>query len=106
MEEFNNVIRTAEFEDLKTTGLKYTWSNMRSGSAALSKKLDRALGNWEWFKAFGDSYAHTYNQGISDHAPISVQLMHLIQSVGRPFKFLNYWANHPDFLNIVRHVWS
>ncbi|GAV92768.1 hypothetical protein CFOL_v3_36146, partial [Cephalotus follicularis] len=85
MEEFNNVLRTAELEDLKTTGLKYTWSNMI---------------------AFGDSYAHSYNQGISDHAPISVQLMHQVQSVGRPFKFLNFWADHPNFLNIVRHEWS
>ncbi|GAV89425.1 hypothetical protein CFOL_v3_32840 [Cephalotus follicularis] len=75
MEEFNCVIRSAELEDLKSTGLKFTWDNMRSGTAAISKKLDRALGNWEWFKVFGESYADTYNQGISDHAPISIQSM-------------------------------
>ncbi|GAV73103.1 hypothetical protein CFOL_v3_16590 [Cephalotus follicularis] len=106
MEEFNCAIRSAELEDLKSTGLKFTWNNMRSGTVVISKKLDRALGNWKWFKLFGDSYAHTYNQGISDHAPLSIQLMQQAQSSGRPFKFLNFWANHPDFLNLVRHVWS
>ncbi|GAV92610.1 hypothetical protein CFOL_v3_35988 [Cephalotus follicularis] len=106
MEEFNSAIRSVELEDLRSTGFKFTWNNMRSGLAAISKKLDRALGNWEWFRIFGDSYAHTYNQGISDHAPISIQMRQQVQTAGRPFKFLNFWAHHHDFLGIVRHIWS
>ncbi|GAV71772.1 LOW QUALITY PROTEIN: Exo_endo_phos domain-containing protein/DUF4283 domain-containing protein, partial [Cephalotus follicularis] len=106
MEDFNCVIRSAELDDLKSTGLNFTWNNMRSGTAAISKKLDRALGNWKWFKHFGDSYAHTYNPGISDHSPLSIQMMQQVQSSGRPFKFLNFWADHPEFLNIVRHEWA
>ncbi|GAV62975.1 hypothetical protein CFOL_v3_06497 [Cephalotus follicularis] len=106
MEEFNWALRSAELDELKTTGLKFTWNNMRSGTAAISKKLDRALGNWQWFKHFGDSYAHTSNSGISDHSPISIQLMQQVQPSGRPFKFLNFWADHPQFLNIVRSEWD
>ncbi|GAV60803.1 Exo_endo_phos domain-containing protein, partial [Cephalotus follicularis] len=106
MEDFNYAIRSAELDDLKSTGLKFTWNNMRSGTAVISKKLDRALGNWQWFKVFADSYAHTYNPGISDHSPLSIQLMQQVQSSGRPFKFLNFWADHSDFLNIVRHEWA
>ncbi|GAV91932.1 hypothetical protein CFOL_v3_35317, partial [Cephalotus follicularis] len=79
---------------------------MEEFNSAIAKKLDRALGNCKWFKIFGDSIVHTYNQGISDHAPLSIQLMQQAQSAGRPFKFVNFWANHPDFLNLVRHVWS
>ncbi|GAV79555.1 hypothetical protein CFOL_v3_23020 [Cephalotus follicularis] len=106
MEEFYCAIRSAELDDLKSTDLKFTWNNMRSGTVAISKKLDRALGNWQWFKLFGDSYAHTYNPGILDHSPLSIQLMQQVQSSGRPFKFLNFWADHLDFLNIVRHEWA
>ncbi|GAV81006.1 Exo_endo_phos domain-containing protein, partial [Cephalotus follicularis] len=106
MEDFNYAIRSAKLDDLKSTGLKFTWNNMRSGTGAISKKLDRALGNWQWFKLFGDSYAHTYNPGISDHCPLFIQLMHQVQSSGRPLKFLNFWADHSDFLNIVRHEWA
>ncbi|GAV92746.1 Exo_endo_phos domain-containing protein [Cephalotus follicularis] len=106
MQEFNHTIRSAELEDLKSTGFTFTWTNMRSGSDAIHKKLDRALGNWQWFKQFGDSYAHTYNPGISDHSPLSIQLMQRVQSSGRPFKFLNFWAEHPDFMKIVRLEWA
>ncbi|GAV76604.1 hypothetical protein CFOL_v3_20077, partial [Cephalotus follicularis] len=48
MEDFNCEIRSAEPDDLKSTGLKFTCNNMRSGATAISKKLDRALGNWQW----------------------------------------------------------
>ncbi|GAV89427.1 hypothetical protein CFOL_v3_32842, partial [Cephalotus follicularis] len=82
MEEFNYTIRSAELDDLKSTGLNFTWNNMRK------------------------SYAHTYNPSISDHSPHSIQLMQQVQSSGRPFKFLNFWAEHPDFLKIVRHEWA
>ncbi|GAV73953.1 Exo_endo_phos domain-containing protein [Cephalotus follicularis] len=106
MEDFNSTIRAAELEDLKTTGLKFTWNNMRSGSAAISKKLDRTKGNWQWFKCFGDSYVHVYSPGISDHSPMSIQLMQQVRTAGRPFKFLNFWADQPEFLSIVREEWA
>ncbi|GAV82551.1 hypothetical protein CFOL_v3_26002, partial [Cephalotus follicularis] len=57
MHEFNSVITKAELEDMRAVGFHFTWSNMRVGSEAISKKLDRALGNWLWFKMFGVSYA-------------------------------------------------
>ncbi|GAV83447.1 hypothetical protein CFOL_v3_26894 [Cephalotus follicularis] len=106
MEDFNSTIRATELEDLKTTGLNFTWNNMRSGPAAISKKLDRAMGNWQWFNCFGDSFVHVHNPGISDHSPLSIQLMQQVRTTGRPFKFLNLWADHPDFSILVREEWA
>ncbi|GAV83908.1 hypothetical protein CFOL_v3_27353 [Cephalotus follicularis] len=74
MQEFNNAIMKAELEDLRGAGFHFTWSNMRVGSGAISKKLDRALGNWNWFKMLGDTYAQYHPPGISDHSPVSIQL--------------------------------
>ncbi|GAV92864.1 Exo_endo_phos domain-containing protein, partial [Cephalotus follicularis] len=48
MNDLNHALHTAELEDLKGTGLVYTWCNMRNCAGAISKKLDRALGNWLW----------------------------------------------------------
>ncbi|GAV80189.1 Exo_endo_phos domain-containing protein [Cephalotus follicularis] len=104
MKDFNNTITSAELEDLKSTGLNFTWSNMRSGTASISKKLDRVMGNCLWFQCFGNAYAHTHNARLSDHSPISIHLMQQ-GHFGRPFKFLNFWADHPDFLDIVRQEW-
>ncbi|GAV91822.1 Exo_endo_phos domain-containing protein [Cephalotus follicularis] len=98
MQEFNSAILAAELEDIKGSGQFYTWSNMRSGEGAISKKLDRALGNWQWFNVLGDTYAHFHSPGISDHSPISIQVRHRVQYRGRPFKFINFWAKNERFL--------
>ncbi|GAV92801.1 hypothetical protein CFOL_v3_36179 [Cephalotus follicularis] len=94
MRECNSAIIAAELEDIKGTGQLYTWSNMRSGVDAISKKLDRALGNWQWFNVLGDTYAHFHPPGISDHTPISIQVRHRVQYRSRPFKFVNFWVEN------------
>ncbi|GAV82356.1 hypothetical protein CFOL_v3_25808 [Cephalotus follicularis] len=106
MEDFNYTIRSAELEDLKTSGLNFTWNNMRSGVAAISNKLDREMGNWQWFKCLGNFYVHVYSPGISDHSHLSIQLMQQGHTIGKPFKFHNFWAEHPDFLTIIREEWA
>ncbi|GAV92355.1 Exo_endo_phos domain-containing protein/DUF4283 domain-containing protein/zf-CCHC_4 domain-containing protein [Cephalotus follicularis] len=105
MREFNSAILSAELEDLKGTGMMFTWSNMRVGTGAISKKLDRAMGNWQWFKDMGDSYAHFHPPGISDHSPITIQLRDRQRYCGRPFKFLNFWSKDDSFLQMVSQEW-
>ncbi|GAV66546.1 LOW QUALITY PROTEIN: Exo_endo_phos domain-containing protein, partial [Cephalotus follicularis] len=106
MQEFNNAIIKAELEDLKGTGFHFTWNNMRMGSEAILKKLDRALGNWQWFRSIGDSFAQFHPPGISDHSPVSIQLRHRQPYKGRPFKFLNFWTDSEKFLHIVKQEWD
>ncbi|GAV62978.1 hypothetical protein CFOL_v3_06500 [Cephalotus follicularis] len=101
MHDFNKVIQTAELEDLRSSGLFYTWRNMRSGAGAISKKLNRAMGKWHWFNSMGDTYAHFHPPGISDHSPITIQMRRIQQYRGRPFKFLNFWAKNEEFLQVV-----
>ncbi|GAV92476.1 Exo_endo_phos domain-containing protein [Cephalotus follicularis] len=72
MQDFNKAVVTAELEDLNSTGYLFTWSNRRQGEGAVKKKLDRAMGNWQWFKSMGDAYAHFHPPGISDHSPITI----------------------------------
>ncbi|GAV89982.1 Exo_endo_phos domain-containing protein [Cephalotus follicularis] len=97
MHDFNNCINTIEVEDIRQIGFRFTWTNKRSGDQATSKKLDRALGNWEWFKLYNHCQASFLPQGISDHSPILVQWLPLCFQGGKPLKFLNYWAQHKDF---------
>ncbi|GAV92470.1 Exo_endo_phos domain-containing protein, partial [Cephalotus follicularis] len=87
MHDLNKTVQTAELEDLRSSGLFYTWSNMRSAAGAISKKLDRAM-------------------GISDHSPITIQMRDIHQYRGRPFKFLNFWAKNELFLHVVRQEWG
>ncbi|GAV80194.1 Exo_endo_phos domain-containing protein [Cephalotus follicularis] len=106
MQDFNRAVLSAELEDLRGTGLWYTWCNMRLGAGAISKKLDRALGNWQWFKSLGDTYAHFHPPGISDHSPITIQVRNKQHLCGRPFKFLNFWSKSEKFLQVVGQEWA
>ncbi|GAV93016.1 hypothetical protein CFOL_v3_36394, partial [Cephalotus follicularis] len=105
MTDFNMALVSAELDDLASSGLYYTWSNRRAGDGAVSKKLERALGNWHWFLGWGDTYATSHPPGISDHSPITVQLRSIQFHSGRPFKFLNYWTKSEKFLLILKHEW-
>ncbi|GAV92398.1 LOW QUALITY PROTEIN: Exo_endo_phos domain-containing protein/DUF4283 domain-containing protein, partial [Cephalotus follicularis] len=106
MREFNEAIQSAELEDLRGTGFFHTWSNMRVGAGAITKKLDRALGNWQWFNLLGDSFAHFLPPGISDHSPITIQMRDRNPCKGRPFKFLNFWTKTDMFLRVVSQEWD
>ncbi|GAV92680.1 Exo_endo_phos domain-containing protein [Cephalotus follicularis] len=104
MQEFNRAILAVELEDLKSTGFLHTWSNKRIGAG--SKKLDRALGNWHWFRSMGDAFANFHPPGISDHSPITIQMRDRPGYRGRPFKFLNIWTEDENFLRIVGQEWD
>ncbi|GAV74024.1 hypothetical protein CFOL_v3_17507 [Cephalotus follicularis] len=106
MKDFNNTITMIELEDLSCSGFHFTWSNMRTGVGAVSKKLDRALGNWHWFRTLGDSFAVYHPPGISDHSPVSIQMRNKLPFRGRPFKFLNLWTENENFLKVVRQEWA
>ncbi|GAV69221.1 hypothetical protein CFOL_v3_12722 [Cephalotus follicularis] len=106
MQEFNNANTKPELEDLKGTGFHFTWNNMRMGTEAVLKKLDRALGNWQWFRSMGDSFAQFHPPGILDHSPVSIHLRHRQPYKGRPFKILNFWTDSEKFLHIVKQEWD
>ncbi|GAV92821.1 hypothetical protein CFOL_v3_36199 [Cephalotus follicularis] len=106
MREFGDCIRNSELEDIRQAGCFYSWNNKRAGVEAVSKKLDRAMGNWGWFKDFNHVQAFFPTPGVSDHSPCILQLKMPCRSGPRPFKYINVWASHPDFLDVVRRVWA
>ncbi|XP_021866145.1 uncharacterized protein [Spinacia oleracea] len=45
-------------------------------------------------------------QGLSDHSPLLMSCNVNVCTAGRPFKFFNYMADHPKFLQTVQAGWS
>ncbi|KAL0455373.1 UNVERIFIED_CONTAM: hypothetical protein Slati_0876500 [Sesamum latifolium] len=78
MAEFRDCIRSAALVHLPFTGCPFSWHNCSEGSRSLWKRLDRALVNEAWVEG-------TYEQGF--------------------FKFDNFLAKQPGFLNVVRSTW-
>ena len=49
------------------------------------------------------------NPGLSDHCPLLVNLNNSVDTRPKrrcPFKFFNFWADHPAFLALVKDAWD
>ncbi|KAI8536166.1 hypothetical protein RHMOL_Rhmol10G0235300 [Rhododendron molle] len=82
------------------------WRNLKRGGAGDNKsKLDRVLSNIEWLDSFPHAEAVFLPPGISDHCLMSVTM---VPPLGgrKPFKFFNFWLQHPQFQQILVSSWN
>ncbi|KAL3734506.1 hypothetical protein ACJRO7_023803, partial [Eucalyptus globulus] len=99
-DEFRQCLDQAELDDLRYVGFRYTWSTS-SGPSRKMRKIDRVLVNPCWSQVFSFSEASFLALGISDHSPMVVKVENPILRK-RPFKFFDFWMQHPDFDSIVK----
>lgn len=101
MLDFNNFIDQLALVDIPLLGRKFTWCNSVEGERW--SKIDRFLVEPVWlekycFKLWG------LPRGVSDHFPLL--LMEDLRNWGpRPFKFINAWLLHSNFLSTVEKCW-
>lgn len=101
MQEFGECLSRAELDDLKYSGFQLTWTD-----GTIRRKIDRVLVNEKWMSVFPLSEAEFLPAGLSDHSPMIVKILPLGPRPRRPFKFFDFWAEDPSFLDIVRQVWD
>ncbi|XP_031253529.1 uncharacterized protein LOC116111492 [Pistacia vera] len=105
-EEFNDMCKEADIDDLNAIGSFFTWNNRGKLNRRIWCKLDRVICNEHWSSRFPNSFASFLTPGISDHCPMVVYSGLNFQGKKSPFKFFNFWAEHEDFLPMVERVWS
>ena len=105
MNELNDCCNYNSLEDLRFSRQLYTWSK-GSGSTYKARKLDRALVNPNWHLTFPEAEAIFHEVGASDHSPILVKLGVQLQIRKPPFKFFSFWADHPQFEEVVSTAWA
>lgn len=92
--EFNQCLYGISQDDLPVKGFWYTWTNKRGGVGDNKSKLDRVISNIDWLDSYPHAGAVFLPPGISDHCLISVTMVP--PNGGRkPFKFFNFWVQHP-----------
>nr|TKS10936.1 hypothetical protein D5086_0000078410 [Populus alba] len=86
--------------DVNYIGCHYSWTN-----GSVWSKLDRVLVNPSWPSLQRLTHVHFGNPGaFTDHSPVEVRLDLSVQ--GRQnFKFLNMWASHDRFSEVVSSHW-
>ena len=111
----NNVVET-KVRDLKTMmsnmglfeadmkGNHYTWSNKHVVDVIYSR-IDRVIGNVDWFQKYQDASYEVLDPNISDHSPIKIGLQ--IQKPRRVylFRFINCISKDPSFMQLVASSW-
>lgn len=103
--EFQEAVRLCDFVDLSHSGPQYTWTNNQDANL-ISKKLDRVMGNSCWHTRFPQSHVAFEVGGVSDHSRMVTNLRLVTQGNTKPFKFFTHVATHPEFLEVVSHVWN
>ncbi|XP_077226456.1 uncharacterized protein LOC143859720 [Tasmannia lanceolata] len=106
LEDFNNCIIDCSLTDLKALGSQFSWNNKSRSNNLKLRTLDRALVNHDWINSFPLSTAQFLPPGLSDHAPIVVNLQNH-QSLGaKPFIFHNMWTEDISIFPIVEKAWN
>ena len=109
MEEFQECLFKLELDDMPFNGPLYTWINRRVGEQFIARKLDRSLQNECALDIFPNAVTEVLNPGLSDHCPLIVNLNNSGDTYPRrrcPFKFFNFWADHPSFIDLVKDAWD
>ncbi|KAL0420604.1 UNVERIFIED_CONTAM: hypothetical protein Slati_3083300 [Sesamum latifolium] len=90
---------------LPCQGAFFTWHNCSDGPRSLWKKLDRILVNDRWLARWPNSSYLSATPRTSDHSPLVLRGV-VIRNVGGCFRFDNYLAKSPGFIDLVRGIWD
>jgi len=105
MDRLETCIREAKVDDLRYSGMHYTWTN-QCPENLIMRKLDRVLVNEKWNLTFPLSEASFLPSGMSDHSPMVVKVARNDQNIKKPFRFFDMWMDHEEFMPVVKKVWD
>ena len=74
MEGFRNVVDLCHFSDLGYSGLPFTWDNRQGGSSNVKVRLDQALGDEEFLKAFDATSVRHVQTTELDHCALLISV--------------------------------
>jgi hypothetical protein len=100
---FNDIIGHLGLIELPLKGRKFTWSNMEN--EPLLEQLDWFFTTPSWTSCFPNTLVLPMAKSSSDHVPCMVTIGTSIPKL-RIFRFENYWADHPTFLECVEKSWK
>ena len=108
MNEFHDCLFSLELADVPFLGPLFTWVNRQAGANFIARKLDRCLQNECSLDLFPNAFTEFLPPGLSDHCPLVTSLKVNPDPGPRklfPFKFFNFWVDHPDFIGLVKEAW-
>lgn len=93
-------------QDADSCRVFYTWSNNKRGGDATFEKLDRVMGNDEWFSIFPRAMVMNLPIIRLDHSPSILDTNWVQRHSVRLKRFEEFWLQHEDSSMIMRKVWD
>ena len=100
---FNEIIGHLGILELPLKGRAFTWSNMQD--EPLLEQLDWLFTSSSWISVYPNTIVLPMAKTSSDHVPCIVSIDTDIPKSNR-FRFENYWAELPGFLDCVQNSWN
>ncbi|GKC96770.1 RNA-directed DNA polymerase, eukaryota, reverse transcriptase zinc-binding domain protein [Tanacetum coccineum] len=105
--DFKECVESLEIEDIPMIRMHYTWILKRQNpELGILKKLDRIMGNCHFLEEFKACSANFLPFNISDHSPALLIINEVSSKKPRPFRFMNFLAEKPEFLDVVKAQWN
>ncbi|OIT24755.1 hypothetical protein A4A49_28383 [Nicotiana attenuata] len=103
--DFISCLSDCELQDGGYVGTSFTWSDNIDPPNTIWKRLDRLVYNTEWFDLFGGTSVTHMSRSCSDHSPLLIACGSNPPEQVRYFKFLNFWVDHEEYLNVIQQSW-
>ncbi|XP_056694826.1 uncharacterized protein [Spinacia oleracea] len=103
--DFNNFVVSAGLCVLQSVGGYFSW-HKGAGVGKVASRIDWCLGNPAWVMKFSGVPVQYLNFSISDHVPLMISCLPDVPEGGKPFRFLNFLADHTQFEPLVKAVWD
>ncbi|XP_021764051.1 uncharacterized protein LOC110728715 [Chenopodium quinoa] len=104
--DFQSLVDDLDLTKVKSKGAFYSWSNKAHTGPRTLSRIDRVFGKQAWLASHGHVETVYLPPSLSDHSPVLLDICSTPAVRGRPFKFLNCIADHPDFLDTVSQAWG
>lgn len=98
-------INNNAIHDLELQGVKYTWTNRRSGENLIQVRLDRALLSLDWFNLHECSLSSHIRARV-DHYPITFTAEVKNRRRHFPYRFEKMWTRHLDLESKIKDWWQ
>ncbi|KAK3222073.1 hypothetical protein Dsin_009098 [Dipteronia sinensis] len=105
-EDFRYVIEDCDLIGVHSQCARFTWARGRYPCTRIERRLDRALVSKGCISCWRDISCVTLPFRFSDHCPLGIRLFNIENVSPRPFRFKSLWLDHPDFMALVRRIWS
>jgi hypothetical protein len=97
---FGNCIQDSELVQIPYTRMNFTWHNGQQGVNAIMKKLDWIFSNQYFLSTWPTTHSIFLPRDYSDHSSMILEFSTPEPRPPSPFKFLNFWADRSEFLDL------